>query len=115
MGKQAKLPDIDFAKFENALIRTGKDVGQFIGDHSPKFLVGALSVIAIDNIRVRICRKKDQETFKENSVKQQQIIRKHKSEINALKDEAEQAQEAIQKVDHLAQIVNNMTEGGVSE
>ena len=32
-----------------------------------------------------------------------------------LKGEAEQAQEAIQKVDQLAQIVNNMTEGGVSE
>ncbi len=32
-----------------------------------------------------------------------------------LKDEAEQAQEALQKVDQLVQIVNNLTEGGASE
>lgn len=44
MGKQAKLPDIDFAKFGNVLIRTGKDAGKFIGDHAPKFLAGALSL-----------------------------------------------------------------------
>lgn len=48
-------------------------------------------------------------------VKQQQVIRKHEAEINVLKCEAEQAQEAMQKVDRLAQIVNNMTEGGTSE
>ncbi len=29
-----------------------------------------------------------------------------------LKNEAEQAQEALQKVDQLEQIVNNLTEGG---
>lgn len=115
MGKRAKLSDIDFAKFGNALIRMRKDAGKIIGDHAPKFLAGALSVITIDNIRVRICRKKNQEAFKENSVKQQQIIRKHEAEINVLKEEAEQAQVAMQKVDQLAQIVSNITEGGASE
>lgn len=115
MGKQAKLPDIDFAKVGNALIRAGKDAGKFISDHAPKFFAGVLFVITIDNLRVRIGRKKDQKAFEENTVKQQQIIRKHEAEINVLKGEAEQAQEAIQKVEQLAQIVNNMTEGGVPE
>lgn len=32
-----------------------------------------------------------------------------------LKNEAEQAQEALQKVDQLAQIINNRTEEGFSE
>lgn len=36
MGKQAKLPDIDFAKVGNALIRAGKDAGKFISDHAPR-------------------------------------------------------------------------------
>lgn len=115
MGKQAKLPDIDFAKAGNALIRAGKDAGKFISGHAPKFLAGVLFVITIDNLRVHIGRKKDQKAFEENTVKQQQIIRKHEAEINALKGEAKQAQEAIQKVEKLAQIVNNMTEGGVPE
>lgn len=115
MEKQTKLPDIDFAKVGNALIRTGKDAGKFISDHDTKFLVGALSFMTIDNIRVRIGRKKDRKASEENAVKQQQIIKKHEAEINVLKGEAEQAQEAIQKVDQLAQIINNMTEGGVSE
>lgn len=119
MGKQVKLPNIDFTKVENSFIRMGKDAGQFIGGHAPKFLEGTLSVIIIDNLRVRIGRKKDQkafeEFFEENMVKQQQIIRKHEAEINVLKDEAEQAQEAMQKVGRLAQIVNNMIEGGISE
>ena len=32
-----------------------------------------------------------------------------------LKDKAEQGQEALQRVDQLEQIVNNLTEGGASE
>ena len=64
---------------------------------------------------MRLGRKKDQRVFEENALKQQQIIRKLESEINVLKDEAEQAQEAVQKVDQLAQIVNNITGGGASE
>ena len=39
----------------------------------------------------------------------------HEAEINVLKDKAEQGQEALQKVDQLEQIVNNLTEGGASE
>lgn len=61
--------------------------------------------MTIDNIRVRIGRKKDRKASEENAVKQQQIIKKHEAEINVLKGEAEQAQEAIQKVDQLAQII----------
>ena len=81
----------------------------------PEFLVGALSVVPIDNIRVRLGRKKDQKSFEENNIKQQTVIRKHEAEINVLKEEAEQAHEAIQKVDQLEAIVKNITEGGVTE
>lgn len=115
MGKQIKLPEIDFAKLGDTLADAGKAVGKYISNHTPEFLAGALSVITIDNLRVRYGRKKDQKAFKENAAKQQQVIKKHEAEIKVLKDEAEHAQEALQKVDQLAQIVNNMTEGGTSE
>ena len=115
MGKQIKLPNIDFAKIGNTLVDAGKTVGTFISNHVPELLGGALAGVTIDNIRVRIGRKKDQKAFEENTLKQQQVIRKHEAEINVLKDEAEQAQDALQKVDQLAQIVSNMTEGGASE
>ena len=56
-----------------------------------------------------------QKSFEENNIKQQTVIRKHEAEINVLKEEAEQAHEAIQKVDQLEAIVKNITEGGVKE
>ncbi len=115
MGKQIKLPNINFAKVGNTLVETGKIIGTFISNHVPEILGGALAGVTIDNIRVRMGRKKDQEAFRENALKQQQVIRKHEAEINVLKDEAEQAQETLRKVDQLAQIVNNITEGGASE
>ena len=115
MGKQIKLPSIDFAKVGNTLVEAGKTVGTFVSNHVPEVLTTILAGVTIDNIRGRMGRKKDQKTFDENTLKQQQVIRKHEAEINALKDEAEQAQEALQKVDQLEQIVNNLTEGGASE
>lgn len=115
MGKQIKLPNIDFAKVGNTLVKAGKTAGAFVKSHATEFLAGGLIGVTIDNIRVRIGRKKDQKAFDENALKQQQVIRKHEVVINVLKDEAEQAQEARQKVDQLAQIINNMTEGGASE
>lgn len=115
MEKQIILPNIDFAKVGNTLVKTGKTVVTFISNHVPEFLATILAGVTIDNIRVRIGRKKDQKTFEESMVKQQQVIRKHEAEINVLKDEAEQAHEVIQKVESLAQIVNNVTEGGTSE
>lgn len=115
MGNRIKLPNIDFSKIGNALMQVGKTTGKFVGDHMPEFLVGALSVVTVDNIRVRLGRKKDQKSFEENNIKQQTVIRKHEAEINVLKEEAEQAHEAIQKVDQLEAIVKNITEGGVTE
>lgn len=115
MGKQIKLPNIDFVKVGNTLVEAGKTAGTFVKGHATEFLTGALAGVTIDNIRVRMGRKKDQKAFEENALKQQKVIRKHEAEINVLKDEAEQAQEALQKVDQLAQIVNNMTEGDASE
>lgn len=115
MGNRIKLPNIDFSKVSNALMHAGKATGKFVGDHMPEFLIGALSVVTIDNIRVRLGRKKDQKYFEENNIKQQKVIRKHEAEINVLKEEAEQAQEAIQMVDQLEAIVKNITEGGATE
>lgn len=115
MGKQIKLPNIDFVKVGNTLVEAGKTVGTFVNNHVPEILTGVLTGVTIDNIRVRMGRKKDKKAFDENARKQQQVIRKHEAEINVLKDEAEQAQEAWQKVDQLEQIVNNLTEGGASE
>ncbi len=115
MGNHIKLPNIDFAKAGNVLIEATKTAGKFISDHTPEFLVGALSFVTIDNLRVRFARKKDQKLFEESSVKQQAIARKHEAEINALKVEAEQAQEVKKRVNQLEQIVNNITEGGASE
>ena len=113
MGKQIILPNIDLAKIGNTLVETEKTVVTFISNHLPEFLTTILVGITIDNIRVRIGRKKDKRAIEENMVKQQQVIRIHEAEINSLKDEAEQSQQAFQKVDQLAQIVNNMTEEGV--
>lgn len=116
MGKQIKLPNIDFAKVGNTLVETSKTIGTSISNHVPEILGGALAgAIIIDDIRVRMGRKKDQKAFMEDAVKQQQVIRKHEVEINVLQDEAERVRETLQKVDQLAQIVNNMTEGGASE
>ena len=115
MGKQIKLPNIDFVKVGNTLVESGKTAGAFVKNHATEFLARALAGVTIDNIRIRMGRKKDKKAFEENAHKQQQVIRKHEAEINVLKDKAEQGQEALQKVDQLEQIVNNLTEGGASE
>lgn len=115
MVKQIKLPNIDFAKVGNTLVEVAKTTGTFVKSHPIEFLAGALAGVTIDNIRVRIGRNKDQNAFDENSLKQQQVIRKHEAEINVLKDEAEQVQDALHKVDQLERIVNNLTEGEFSE
>lgn len=114
MGKQIKLLNIDFVEVGNTLVKAGKTVGTFVSNHVPEVLTIIVGV-TIDDIRVRMGRKNDKKAFDENALKQQQVIGKHEAEINVLKNEAEQAQEALQKVNQLAQIVNNLTEGGFSE
>lgn len=115
MGKQIVLPNIDFAKVGNTLVKTGKTVVTIIHNHFPALLTTIIAGVTIDNIHVRISRKKDQKAFEEKMVKQQQVIRKHEAEINVMKDEAEQVHEAMQKVESLTKIVNSMTKGGTSE
>ena len=115
MGKQIKLPNIDFVEVGNTHVKAGKTVGTFVSNNVPEVLTTILAGVTIDNIRVRMGRKNDKKAFVENALKQQQVIRKHDAEINVLKAEAEQAQTALQKVDQLAQIVNNLMEGGASE
>lgn len=115
MEKQIKLPDTAFVKDGNIIVEVYKTAGKFIGDHISELFVSALAVVVtIDNIRVRLGRKKDQKTFVENISKQQQVIKMHEAEINVLKEEADQEQKAMQMLGQLVQIVNNMTEGDVS-
>lgn len=115
MGNRLKIPNVDFAKAGNALVKAGKTVGKFVSDHTPEFLVGALSFVTVDNVRVRLGRKQDQKAYEKNAVNQQAVIRKHEAEINVLKEQADQAQDAQQRVDRLEQIVKNIAEGGASE
>ena len=82
MGKQIKLPNIDFVKVGNTLVESGKTAGAFVKNHATEFLAGALAGVTIDNIRIRMGRKKDKKAFEENAHKQQQVIRKHEAEIN---------------------------------
>lgn len=115
MGSRIKLPNIDFAKVGDYIGRLAIDVAEFVGNHREKFLGGGLLLVAVDDIRVRLGRKKDQKAFEESFVKQQKVARKHEAEINALRVEAEQAYEANRRVDQLEQIVKNISEGGGSE
>lgn len=69
MGKQIKLPNIDFAGVGNTLVEAGKTVGTFVRNHVPEALTAILVGVTIDNIRVRMGRKKDKKTFDENALK----------------------------------------------
>lgn len=78
MGKQIKLPNIDFVKVGNTLVESGKTAGAFVKNHATEFLAGALAGVTIDNIRIRMGRKKDKKAFEENAHKQQHDIVKPK-------------------------------------
>lgn len=113
MGKRTKLSSIDLTKVSDAVGRGTQCAIKFVGDH--KVAIIGLIVAIGDNIRVRLKRKKDRKAFEESSVKQQTVARKHEAEINALRQEAEQAKEAGYRIDVLEQIVKNITERGGNE
>lgn len=115
MRKQIKLPNFDFDKVGSDLGQAAKTAGKFIRNHKTEFLTGAFLFAVTDNIRVRVGRKSDQKSFKKSAINQQKVLRKHEAEISVLRAEAEQAHDAEQKVDQLAQIVRNMSEGGATE
>ena len=50
MGKQIKLPNIDFVKVGNTLVESGKTAGAFVKNHATEFLAGALAGVTIDNL-----------------------------------------------------------------
>ena len=54
MGKQIKLPNIDFVEVGNTLVKEGKNVGTFVSNHVPEVLTTILVGVTIDNIRVRM-------------------------------------------------------------
>ena len=58
MGKHIKLPNIDFVEVGNTLVKAGKTVGTFVSNHVPEVLTTILARVSIDNIRVRMGRKK---------------------------------------------------------
>ena len=45
MGKQIKLPNIDFVKVGNTLVESGKTAGAFVKNHATEFLAGALACL----------------------------------------------------------------------
>lgn len=49
MGKQIKLPNIDFVKVGNTLVESGKTAGAFVKNHATEFLAGALAGVTIDS------------------------------------------------------------------
>lgn len=63
MGKQIKLPNIDFAEVGNTLVKAGKTVDTFVSNHVPEVLTTILAGVTIDNIRVRMGRKRDKKTL----------------------------------------------------
>lgn len=67
MGKQIKLPNIDFVKVGNTLVESGKTAGAFVKNHATEFLAGALAGVTIDNIRIRMGRKKDKKCSSGNT------------------------------------------------
>lgn len=99
----------------STLIQAGKGVGKLIANHKLESLLLLLSSIAaIDDIRVRCNHKNDIKAFEENSIKQQQVVRKHEAEINALRAEAEQAHKTIRHIEQLESIINDTIRGGES-
>ena len=115
MGNRFKMPNIDLANVGNTLVQAGKTAGKVVSDHASEFLVVALSLVTVDNIRVRLGRNKDKKSYEENTIAQQKVIRKHEAEISVLKDQAQQAKHAQLRVDQLEQIVKNITEGEATE
>ena len=115
MGNKNHLQNGDFEKVGNAFKNAFNSTARFVSLHKIEFLAG-LSITAIaDNIRVRLCRKKDQKTYTYNAMIQTEIVRKHEAEIKVLSKKAEKANETINQVEQLKQIVENMIEGGSSE
>lgn len=116
MGNRIKLQNIDFAKVGDDAGHLAKDVVKFVENHKEEFLGVGLFLVVVDNIRMRLGRKKDQKAFEESSIKQKRVVRKHEAEINALRTESEQANKASmtanRRIDQLEQIVKNITVGG---
>lgn len=115
MGNQVKLPNPDISRFSDGIDKAAKAAVTFVQTHKVKILGTVLSLTTLDNIRLRRARKKEQEAYENSSEKQKQVALVHEAEINALKAEAEHAQEAIRRIDQLEQIVNNVTEEGGSK
>lgn len=105
MGNRIKLQNIGFAKVGDDAGYLVKDIVKFIENHKEEFFGAGLLLVVADNIRVRFGRRKDQKAFEESSIKQQKVVRKHETEINALREEAEKAREANRRIDQLEQIV----------
>ena len=87
MGKQIKLPNIDFVKVGNTLVESGKTAGAFVKNHATEFLAGALAGVTIDNIRIRMGRKKDKKAFIDGVTEHYgRSESKNRELINLLKD-----------------------------
>ena len=115
MGRQIKLSKTDLSKVGTTAVKLCRTSANYVRNHPKERFAGAFSVLTIDDIRLRISRHLERKKQTEKDIQTQQILRKNEAKINALKDEADQAREAVKKVDQLVKIVQNLTEDGASE
>ena len=104
------MPNVEFTKLYTTLLENGKKIKVFATNHKKELLVSGLSLITIDNLRVRHDCKQDRKAFEKNAISQQTVIRKHEAEIKDLKEQADKAREAREKVERLEQIIKNIIE-----
>lgn len=97
MGNKLMLPKINIENVGDRLVALGKSSFEFAKIHRNKFFAGGTFVVAADNIRVRVKRKKDQRDFEKNAILQKQVVLKHEAEIRVLKKEADQVFEILKE------------------
>lgn len=102
-----KFPKLDLSKIIENIIN-------YYEKNKDGFLLGFLGVLFIDNIILRLKRKRDQKHFKQSTKKQTEIVLKHEAKINVLEHEAKQNKKAMERVNQLEQIVGNIVKEGKS-
>lgn len=80
-------------EYVGVLAKSAAPLFDFVKKHQAKFLVGAaLVVLGTDDLRVRHQRKKERAQNEECQAQVSETLQKHEAEIQALKAEAEGAQ-----------------------
>lgn len=108
MGNQLKLVALNFGKVAKAVNRYGKVVVGQAKAHKAELLTAISAGVIVDNIRVRLSRKKDKQVYKESALKFQTVSRKHEAEIRDLKVQADKSQEVELKQQQLERVIHEL-------